>query len=57
MTIRTIEEIKANPFIGDIILKCPPGTPLHEITEFEVWNGWRWVPAEEAAITIYAAEK
>lgn len=37
-------------FVGDIRPKreYPPNTPLSEITDFEIWDGQRWVDAKDA---------
>lgn len=44
------------PYLGDIRL-CNPerdkGKPLREVTDFEVWDGQRWVHANEDQFTLY----
>jgi hypothetical protein len=39
-----------NPIRGDVHLleDYPPDTPLYKITEFEIWDGERWISAAEA---------
>lgn len=32
---------------GDIRHSYPPGTELHLILKFEIWDGERWVPSTE----------
>lgn len=46
------------PYRGDIRLtkEYPPGTKPSEITEFEIWDGSRWVPAAEAEKQEYLAD-
>ena len=41
---------KEGPFLGDIRLVNPEdrGKPWREITDFEVWDGTRWVHSSEA---------
>lgn len=46
-------------FIGDVRLKYPErdrGKPREEITDFEVWDGQRWVDAKEIASTVYPVQ-
>ena len=43
------------PYIGDIhLLKdYPEGTPLAQVTEFEIWDGKEWIHAAEAEGKVY----
>lgn len=31
----------------------PPGTPRHEIWDFEIWDGEKWLPASTAKDILY----
>jgi len=59
MDERTAKEKYDNPILGDIVVTkaYPPGTPLHEVTEFEVWDGARWVPSSEGNKDVSAVLK
>ena len=44
------------PILGDIRINeitHPPGTPLDEIYDFEIWDGSNWLPACTANDLIY----
>ena len=45
----------AGPFLGQIRIdpKYGPDTPPHEIYEFEVWDGLKWLPAATANDILY----
>lgn len=36
------------PYLGDIRHNYPPGTPWRDIAVFDIWDGERWVDAQEA---------
>jgi len=46
-----MSERPTNPMLGDIHLlrDYPPGAPWEQITEFEIWDGLKWVHAMETA--------
>jgi hypothetical protein len=43
------------PIRGDIRVnqKYAPGTPPEQITEFDIWDGERWIPAATARDLLY----
>lgn len=43
------------PLLGDIrtLIDYPQGTPLPEITEFEIWDGAAWIDSKDAEARIY----